>query len=434
MNHVESIEFLVGAERSLSDVLKEPDVLPLLRAAVSAGAERAWVRCGAHILWQWPLDAPLDATADTGSFHSASLRLEGEQVAELRVEGTQSVTFAEALAHMTAAALNTTISANLKRMLTTEIHTQVVSQAYEDLLAVNRRLSASENKYRVLAESLEDKVKERTAELERAWACLLRQEKLAAVGQLAAGMAHEINNPLGFILSNLNTFQKYVGRYQAMLDYYRRHMGVGLTTELQEAVEGKWKELRLDFIADDLNELLPQCIAGAERIKQIIADLRGFAHIDKPEVSALCLTEALERTLAVMHAEIPDDALIHHDLSALPKITGQGALLCQAFMNLIRNALQACPQGLILDIRGSLHNAEVLLIFSDNGPGIAEDIRERIYEPFFTTRDVGQGIGLGLTVVHDAVQAFRGRIETATGPRGGAEFRIFLPVSGAADG
>lgn len=434
MNHVESIEFLVGAERSLSDVLKESDVIPLLRAAVSAGALRAWVRCEAHILWQWPLDVPQDATAITGHIQSSPLRLEGEQVADVCIEMTQSMTFGDALARMTAAALNTTISANLKRMLTTEIHTQVVSQSYEELLEANRRLSASENKYRELAETLEEKVKERTAELERAWACMLRQEKLAAVGQLAAGMAHEINNPLGFILSNLNTLQKYVGRCMAMLEYCRQRIVAGLSVDLQDAVNAKWKELRLDFIADDMNELLPQCITGAERVKQIIDDLRGFAHIDRLEISAICLTEALERTLAVMQPELPEDAQIHHDLRALPKINGQGALLCQAFMNLIRNALQARPQGLKLDIRGSLHNEEVILAFSDNGPGIAEDIRERIFEPFFTTRDVGQGIGLGLTVVHDAVQAFKGRIETGTSPQGGAEFRICLPVCGATDG
>jgi two-component system, NtrC family, sensor kinase len=434
MNHGECVEFLVGAERGLSDVLNGSEVLPLLRAAVDAGAVRAQVCAGTQSLWQWPQNVQTMPARPAQSIALEPLRLEGEIVAQVRIEAGKSDSFTGALAAMVAASLNTTIGANLKRMLTTEIHTQVVSQSYEDLLAANRQLSASEQQYRELAATLEIKVKERTAELERAWACMLRQEKMAAVGQLAAGMAHEINNPLGFILSNLNTLQKYVGRYVDMLEFFQHRIGPYLSADLQDAMRSRWRELRLDFITNDMSELLPQCVNGAERVKQIVADLRGFAHIDKPQVAPVNVKDALERTLAVMTPELPADARIHLQLGPLPMLIGQGALLCQAFMNLIRNALQANPGGLELNICGSLRDAEILLAFADNGPGIAENMRGRIFDPFFTTREVGQGIGLGLTVVHDAVETFGGRIEVGTSSQGGAEFMLFLPIPGDADG
>ncbi|WP_305042927.1 sensor histidine kinase [Geoalkalibacter sp.] len=434
MSNVDCLEFLVGAEKELRDVLAASEVAPLLHAAVTAGAHRALVQSGREVLWQWPEDPVVATESPTCLMKALPLWLEGEAVGEVCVEADMTHPAHDALTRMLAAALNTAMNANLKRMLTTEIHTQVVNQSYEELLAANRDLTASEARYRELAEHLEVRVQERTAELEQTWARLLRQEKMAAVGTLAAGMAHEINNPLGFILSNLNTLQKYVGRFVDMLEFFNHRIGACLSADLQDAARNKWRDLRMDYLTEDVAELLPQCISGAQRVKQIIADLRGFAHIDVAETAPVKIAEALARTLAVMKAEIPADARIEQRLVNLPELKGNGALLCQAFMNLIRNAVQARPEGLELTIRGERCADEVCLAFRDNGPGVAADLRSRIFEPFFTTREVGQGIGLGLTVVHEAARAFSGRVEVHDAPGVGAEFVMYLKAGEGGDG
>ncbi|WP_305045853.1 sensor histidine kinase [Geoalkalibacter sp.] len=434
MSNPECIEFLVGAEKGLREVLTAAEVMPLLRAAVAAGADRALLRTGGEVLWQWPQDAAAAPGSQPCRAEVLPLWLEGETVGEVCVEGALTHPVLGALAQMLAAALNSAIHANLKRMLTTEIHTQVVNQSYEELLAANRDLKASEARYRELAENLEIRVQERTAELKQAWVRLLRQEKMAAVGTLAAGMAHEINNPLGFILSNLSTLQKYAGRFVDMLDFFQQRIGACLSAELQEAARHKWRELRMDYLIEDVAELLPQCMAGARRIEQIIVDLRGFAHIDVPEIGPINIAQALRRTLAVMQTELPADARIEQNLEHLPTLRGNGALLCQAFMNLIRNAVQARPQGLTLCIWGEQDAEGVRLVFRDNGPGVAQELRSRIFEPFFTTREVGQGSGLGLTVVQDAVRIFGGRVDVHPAPAGGAEFVLHLPTGEGRDG
>jgi signal transduction histidine kinase len=314
-------------------------------------------------------------------------------------------------------------------MLTTEIHTRVVNQSYEELLEANRKLSLSEKKYRDLAENLEALVQERTTALKRTYARLIQQEKMASIGQLAAGIAHEINNPLGFILSNLQTLQKYAGRFDEMLAFFRSEVGKGTAAgELKPAAAEKWQTLKLDYILADLPELLGQSIAGADRVRKIVADLRGFSHIDDADEGLVDINVEIERTLSVLTHEIPPCARIVTEFGALPAIVGRPALLCQAFLNIIRNALQARPAGLVLTIRSEFAAGSARLTFADNGPGLAGDIQSRIFEPFFTTRDVGQGMGMGLTAVYDIVTGCGGTIEVETAPGLGTSFILQLPA------
>jgi two-component system NtrC family sensor kinase len=428
MSWEEILEFVVGEEKRLTDVLREADIAPLLTGAVRAGIarvevvdEKEAILCAFDGRQPGPPDAPWD--------ESRSLFLEGEPVGTVRFRrGAINAAGCGILADLVADAVNSMLAANLKRMLTTEMHTKVVNQSYGELLESNRQLEQSEQKYRQLAESLEIRVQERTEELKRAYAQMMQQEKMASVGQLAAGMAHEINNPLGFVLSNLNTLRKYLDRFVAMLAFCRERAGE--PGDLAGAVEKKWRELKLDYLLDDAPDLIEQSLAGGERIRKIVSDLRGFSHIDDLGEGPVDLNEEINRSLSVLVHEMPQGAEIKRNFGRLPAIVGRGGPLCQVFLNIIRNACQARPVGLELEITTEAREDTVRLIFADNGPGIPEEVKSRIFEPFFTTRDVGEGMGMGLAVVHDLVTGFGGRVEVKDRPGGGAAFIIELPAGG----
>jgi signal transduction histidine kinase len=254
----------------------------------------------------------------------------------------------------------------------------------------------------------------------------MQQEKMASIGQLAAGVAHEINNPLGFVLSNMSTLRTYLERITAMLEHY--------SVLDPSAGADKWQELKLDFILEDVWALLDQSVSGAERVKKIVADLKGFSHGDEMGTGELDINKEIDRTLSVLAHEIPHDAKLVRNFGDLPPCKGKGALLGMVFLNLIRNACQACSEGLELDITTICEDGIIQVAFADNGPGVETSILPRIFEPFFTTRDVGQGTGLGLTVAYDIVKGFGGTIEVTNRTEGGANVLIQLPVTGSNHG
>ncbi|MEK7332610.1 MAG: ATP-binding protein, partial [Nitrospirota bacterium] len=318
---------------------------------------------------------------------------------------------------------------NLKRMLTTETHTTVVNKSYEELLEINRKLSISESRYRELAENLEKKVQERTEELRRAHAGMLQQEKMAAIGQLAAGVAHEINNPLGFISSNINTFSKYVARLKDMVAFYNASLEDSRVPEsVRKSSRQKWEELKLDFISSDIEDLIKQSLEGTERVKKIVSDLKGFSHIDEGTEAVVDINTEIDRTLNVLTHEIPEGAEIIKDYHPLPGFKCNPALVCQVFLNIILNAIQARKLTLKLFISTGYNNSRIAVRFSDNGRGIPEEIRSRIFEPFYTTKDVGKGTGMGLTAAYETITGYGGTIEVESRPEEGATFTITLPV------
>lgn len=420
------ISFVVGEEKRLTDIVSAAEVVPLLKGMVRAGAaEVAVLDAAGRTLWQ-----EKGAAAGVKLAGALPICLEGEPVGKLVIKGCAGREEPlKGLARLLLDALNTIIANNLKRMLTTEIHTAVVNQSYAELLETNRRLAESEARYRELAGELEKKVEERTCELKQAHARLLQQEKMASVGQLAAGMAHEINNPLGFITSNLNTLQKYVQRLLEMLELYRTMVGDdGATAAIAAAAHGKWQSLKLDLVCADINALIGQSQGGAERIGKIVADLKGFSHIDELAEGVADLNAELDRTISVLGHEIPGDAEIVRDYHPLPGLPCNPALLCQAFFNIIRNALQARNSGLRLVIGTLCDGAGIRVTFADNGPGIAPGVGDRIFEPFFTTREVGSGTGMGLAVAYDIVTRYGGAIEAESPAGGGALFTVTLPL------
>ncbi len=413
----EHLSFVVGEERRIKDIINKTEVLPMLEGAVKAGASQAIIRDdNGDILWSF---------GDTGGalIENLNITLEGELVAKLEIHainGTDIKGIAKLLHH----SINTLIKNNLKRMLTSEIHTTIINHSYDELLHINKELSASEQKYRDLAESLEIKVKERTEELKQAHTIMLQQEKMASIGSLAAGVAHEINNPMGFISSNLRTLSKYFSKAKEMLSHYKS--AVSSVPELEESTREKWRQLKLDFVFEDSMNLIDESLNGAERITVIVKNLRAVSHIDDSETGIMDINSEIDSIICLLAHETPFGTKFIKNYSVIPGFQCRLGLLSQAFLNVLLNALQCRQDGLTVTITTSSDEESIYITIADNGPGISQEIKDRIFEPFFTTKEVGKGQGLGLTTAYDSITSHNGSIEVEN--RNGAVFLIKLPI------
>ncbi|MBU0676027.1 MAG: histidine kinase [Proteobacteria bacterium] len=422
MSIEERLSFIIGEEKELRDILTGEEILPLLERALKVGplAARLLDQIGT-VLWGV-------GHVETEKVLSVNcpLYLEGEKTGQIVLfghENRQSELLI--IAEFIAGTVNAMIVNNLKRMLTTEIHTTIVNQSYEEL-------AASEAKYRDLAEKLEVKVEQRTSDLKQAHTILLQQEKMAAIGQLAAGVAHEINNPLGFIASNLNSLKKYSERFIEMIALYRQTIGkLSLPRETAVEFDDTWRKLKMDFIIADTEELLIQSLDGCKRVTKIVADLKAFSHIDDGGIVVIDINTELERILNVLSHWIPADAVIQKKFADLPGYPCDAAAVSQVFLNIIQNAIQTRESGLQLDLETIHDRNKIKVIISDNGPGMAPEVVKRIFDPFFTTREVGKGTGMGLATAYETMQSLGGRIEVDSKPGCGSIFIITFPVSEA---
>ena len=274
--------------------------------------------------------------------------------------------------------------------------------------------------------------------LQQAQSKLVQQEKLAGVGQLAAGVAHEINNPLGFVSSNFSMLQRYVERLCELIEAYKNALEQAEVEEaVQEIAAGireKEKSAKLELMLEDLPELFEETKDGIERIGKIVKALRVFSRVDSLEqFGEYDLNSGLDTTLIVARNEIKYVAKIEKKLAPLPMIQAIGSQINQVLLNLLVNAAQAIQsegregQGLIR-IQTSQEDGWVRCSIYNDGPPIPENIRHRLFEPFFTTKPVGKGTGLGLSISYEIiVQKHHGEIFFTSG-EGGTEFVLRLPI------
>jgi two-component system NtrC family sensor kinase len=248
---------------------------------------------------------------------------------------------------------------------------------------------------------------------------LLQAEKMASVGQLAAGMAHEINNPLGFVTSNLGSLKNYTDTLLQLVDASRS--GRAAPADLAGS--------DIDFIREDLGDLFRESQDGLVRVKTLVMQLRNFAQVDKESWQLADLNANLEATLVVARGRIQDKVELVRDFGQLPLVPCMAAHINQVVMALLLNAAQAMDGPGRITVRTGVDNEYAWFEVVDTGCGMNPEVCRRMFELFFTTRAVGQGIGLGLSVADDIVRAHGGRIEVHSQPGHGSTLRVWLPLN-----
>jgi PAS domain S-box-containing protein len=266
---------------------------------------------------------------------------------------------------------------------------------------------------------------------------LMQSEKLSAIGQLAAGIAHEINNPVGFVYSNLTTLSEYVDELLAIdgaYDEIEDHLQ-SVAPQLLDRVRALKATCDHPFIVSDLRHLLRESREGLERVKTIVQDLKDFSRTGDTGWDWADLQKGLESTLNIVRNEIKYKADIVREWVPLPAVRCIPAQINQVFMNLLVNAAQAIEDHGTIVLRSGVDRDSVWIAVQDNGCGIAPDKISRIFDPFYTSKPVGQGTGLGLTLVWSIVQRHQGSIDVQSTPGQGTCFTLRLPVNGpASDG
>jgi hemerythrin-like metal-binding protein len=286
---------------------------------------------------------------------------------------------------------------------------------------------------------LEEKVAARTEELtallkkvEDAQSQLLQSEKMAAIGQLAAGVAHEINNPIGFVNSNLGTLRTYTERLLGVISAYEQCQGKVKDIPMDDIATIR-AEADLDFLREDVISLLKESQEGLARVKKIVQDLKDFSHVDEAEWQEADLNEGLESTLNVVWNELKYKAEVVRHYGSLPPVRCIPAQVNQVMMNLLVNAAQAIENRGTITVRTGVDGPTAWVEVQDTGKGMTGETQKRIFEPFFTTKPVGQGTGLGLSLSYDIiVKRHGGRFDVRSAPNQGSTFRICLPVAGPA--
>jgi two-component system NtrC family sensor kinase len=285
------------------------------------------------------------------------------------------------------------------------------------LLEQNR--AALEEKNRDLETALQ--------EIERAQTQIIRQEKMASIGQIAAGVAHEINNPVGYIMSNLGSLQKYFSRLTGFIEIQSEMIS---DKELQGRLVEQRKANKLDIVIADTANLIAESIEGAERIKKIVQDLKGFSRSDENERNPADIVAGIESTLNIVWNELKYKVNLNREYGEIPLIRCNIGQLNQVFMNIIVNASHAIEQQGNITIRIWHEGENIFVSIEDTGCGIEPEKLDKIFEPFFTTKEIGLGTGLGLSIANDIIRKHDGEISVVSEKGKGTTFTVRLPVVG----
>lgn len=263
---------------------------------------------------------------------------------------------------------------------------------------------------------------------------LLAAEKMASLGKLSAGIAHEINNPIGFVVSNLSTLDKYISQLLILLNVYYEieaaifKAGSQETEKLYQRIKDFKKTIDFEYLAADMPKLINETLDGAQRIVRIVRDLKSFARKDEIEFTEANINELAESALNIVWNEVKYKADVVKEYGELPPVSCHPQQITQALMNIIVNGAQSIEKSGKITIRTYLKEDKAFIEISDSGGGMSEETQKRLFEPFFTTKKVGEGTGLGLAIVYGIIQNHKGNIEVESKPGQGSTFIISLPI------
>ncbi|MEW6585897.1 MAG: ATP-binding protein, partial [Nitrospirota bacterium] len=265
-------------------------------------------------------------------------------------------------------------------------------------------------------------------ELKETQSQMLQREKMASIGQLAAGVAHEINNPMGFISSNIGTMRKYVTKLVSFVNVLTNALESLSSADLSARVQDERKKMKIDYILADIEQLVDESLEGADRVTKIVRNLKSFSRIDEADYKMADINECIESTLNIVWNELKYKATVEKVYGEVPPTMCYPNQLNQIFVNILVNAAQAIEKQGEIKIRTWYEGGHINIDFSDSGSGIPEEMLNRIFEPFFTTKPVGKGTGLGLSITYDIVKKHNGEISVESEVGKGTSFHIKIPV------
>ena len=265
--------------------------------------------------------------------------------------------------------------------------------------------------------------------LQRMQSALVQNEKMSAIGQLSTGVAHEINNPIAFVSSNLDMLQDYVADIHGYLETIDQLL---VTQDLSLEKDNSLRaDFKIDSIMQDILILVQESKEGIDRVTRIIESLRDFSHVDRAEIQPADINEGLEKTLKLVWNEIKYRAEVEREYGDLPLVSCRIGQINQVFMNLLVNAAQIIETDGLIRIKTTADEDNVYIYISDNGGGIPDEIQQRIFEAFFTTKPVGSGTGLGLTISKSIIARHHGELTVESKEGIGTIFRVTLPIQSA---
>jgi len=303
-------------------------------------------------------------------------------------------------------------------------------QYEKELVELNQTLEERVTKRTDRINAQMTELKSTHEKLANAQAQLLQSEKLASIGQLSAGIAHEINNPIAFVQSNVNTLTEYIDIYKRLIALYQESLHETDLAESSSAMEAQALEQKedLEFVNEDITALLTDTLEGTNRVKSIVLGLKEFSHVNSEERDACDVVECIESTLRIVNNELKNRCTVNTDFQQIPKVLANQGELKQVIMNLLVNASQAVDEDGNIDVSTALIGEMVEISVTDNGKGIEPENLKKLFDPFFTTKPVGVGTGLGLSISYGIIQDHGGTIRVDSKLDSHTTFTIVLPA------
>ncbi len=364
-----------------------------------------------------PADRGLARSLGAGSGVAVPLRVKGRVLGVLEVVAGRPGGFAQGDVDLVTAVAN---------------HAALALDRAESFRTIEELSRGLEDKVRVRTEQLRaanEELQKAYRDLQATQLQLIQREKMASVGQLVAGVAHELNNPIGFVYSNVSMLEDFVGRLRGALDVYR---GLPLPDPARAIAEERWAALKVDYALRYLDPMIQGIREGAERARKIVRDLRVFARGSDDVWQAVDLHEEIESSLTLLNHLLKDRIAVERKYGALPAVECVRSQIDQVLLNVLANAAQAIQGRGAITIETRAEDDRAVVSVADTGPGIPADVIGRVFDPFFTTKPVGEGSGLGLSISYEILEKHGGEIRAASAPGGGALFTMRLPLTRAA--